>query len=190
MIDYLIFYAHRFSFLAGAAWILGFVALFIFFAVGGIFGPINDAISVFQYLFLIPVALALFRLLAERAPLVSFGAAAVGVVAMLSIAALQALLVVGSVRFEQTLRPILILAGVVGLWWLANSIVSLAHGTLPAGVAWVGVVAGVGSLLGMIGFLMGGQEHPLAAVGLLIVAVSAPIWAFWLGRVLASTPAA
>jgi hypothetical protein len=190
MIDYLVSYAHRFAFLAGAAWVLGFVALFIFFAVGGIFGPINDAISVLQYLFLIPVALALFHLLAERAPLVSFGAAAVGIVAMFSIAALQALLVVGFLRFEQTLRPILILAGIVGLWWLANSIVSLAHGMLSAGVAWVGVVVGVGSLLGMIGFLMGGREHPLAAMGLLVVAISAPIWAFWLGRVLVSNPAA
>jgi hypothetical protein len=188
MIDYLVSYAHKFAFLAGAAWILGFVALFIFFAVGGIFGRINDAISVLQYLFLIPVALALFRLLAERATLVSFGAAAVGIVAMLSIAALQVLLVVGSVRFEQTLRPILILAGIVGLWWLANSIVPLAHGTLPAGVAWVGVVAGVGSLLGMIGFLMGGQEHPLAAMGLLVVAVSVPIWAFSLGDSWLQTP--
>ena len=52
MIDYLVSYAHKFAFLAGAAWILGFIALFIFFAVGGIFGPINDAISVLQYLFL------------------------------------------------------------------------------------------------------------------------------------------
>lgn len=190
MIDYLVSYAHKFSFLAGAAWILGFVALFIFFAVGGIFGPINDAISVLRYLFLIPVALALFRLLAQYAPLVSLGAAAVGIPAMLSIAVLQALLVVGSVRFEQTLRPILILAGIVGLWWLANSIVSLAHGTLPAGVAWVGVVAGVGTLVGMVGFLMGGQEHPLAAMSFPVIAVSVPIWAFWLGRVLASNPAA
>jgi hypothetical protein len=190
MIDYLVSYAHKFAFLAGAAWILGFIALFIFFAVGGIFGPINDAISVLQYLFLIPVALALFRLLAQQAPLVSLGAAAVGIAAMLFVAVLQALLVVGYVRFEQTVRPILILAGIVGLWWLANSILSLAHGTLPAGVAWVGVVVGVSTLFGMVGFLTGGQEHPVAAISFLALAVGVPIWAFWLGRVLASNPVA
>jgi hypothetical protein len=83
----------------------------------------------------------------------------------------------------------LILAGIVGLWWLANSIVSLVHGTLPAGIAWVGVLVGVSTLVGMVGFLMGGQEHPLAAISFIVIAVVVPIWAFWLGRVLASNPA-
>jgi hypothetical protein len=98
---------------------------------------------------------------------------------------LQALLVLGQVRFEQMLKPVLALSAVVGMWWLATSTITLAYGALPAGLAWVGVAAGVSSLVGMVGFWFWGYEHPLAAIGFLAVAVCAPIWAFWLARVLA-----
>jgi hypothetical protein len=188
MIDFLVSNAAKSAYLAGVAWILGFAALFIFFAVGGIFGPINDAISIFQFLFLVPVALALHRILAVHSPVLSFGAAAAAIVAMLIIAALQLLLVLGYVRFDQTLRPILLLGAILGLWWLVTSILALIYGALPPGLAWVGIVAGVGHLLTAPAFLVWGQEHPLTAIGFLVVAVAVPVWAFWLGKVLAASP--
>lgn len=46
MIDFLVVNADKSAYLVGAASIVGIVALFIFFAVGGVFGPINDAASV------------------------------------------------------------------------------------------------------------------------------------------------
>ena len=184
MIDFFVRTAHVWAYLAALAWILSFSALFIFFAVGGIFGPINDLISIFQFLFLVPVALALHRILAVEAPAVSAAATAAGIAAMLLIAPLQALMVLGVVGFEETLRPILLLGAIVGLWWLVTSIVALTSGALPAGPAWVGVVAGATMILTAIGFWLGGQKHPLTAAGFVAAAVAVPVWAFWLGRVL------
>jgi hypothetical protein len=186
MVDYVVRTADKWSYLAGVAWVLGFAALLIFFAVGGISGPINDAISIFQFLFLVPMALALHRILGLHAPTVSAAATALGIGAMLIIALLQLLLVLGTVQFEDTLRPILLLGAIVGLWWLATSILGLARGALPAGPAWAGVVAGVSIILTAIGFVLGGQQHPLSVAGFAVGAVAVPVWAFWLGKVLAS----
>jgi hypothetical protein len=185
MVDFVVSNASRSSHLAGVAWILGFAALFIFFAGVGIFGPINDVISIFQFLFLVPVALALHRILARHSPLLSLSAAAVAIVAMLAIALLQTLLVFRLVRFEQTLRPILILSGVLGLWWLATSIASLVHGALPTSLAWIGIAVGISNVLGAVGFWIGGQEHPLTAASFVAVAVSVPLWCFRVGKLLA-----
>lgn len=79
MVDFLIENSDKSAYLAGAASVLSFLTIFIFFAVGGVFGPINDAISVFQFLFLLPVALALHRVLNPYAPVLSFIAAAIGI---------------------------------------------------------------------------------------------------------------
>jgi hypothetical protein len=186
VVDSLVRIADKWSYLAGVAWILGFAALFISFAVGGVFGTINDAISILQFLFLIPVALTLHRILGLYAPAVSAVAAALGIGAMLVIAFLQLLLVLGTVRIEQTLRSILLLGIIVGLWWLVTSILGLARGALPAGPAWAGVVAGTVIIVTAIGFVLGGQQHPLSVAGYVVGAVAVPVWAFWLGRVLAS----
>ena len=186
MVDFLARTADKWSYLAGVAWILGLAALFIFFAVGGVFGTINDAISIFQFLFLIPVALTLHRILDLHAPTVSGVSAALGIGSMLIIAFLQLLLVLGTVQFEQTLRPILLLGAIVGLWWLATSFVGLARGALPAGPAWAGVVAGAAIIVTAIGFALGGQQHPLSMVGFIVGGVAVPVWAFWLGKVLGS----
>ncbi|MBN1580833.1 MAG: hypothetical protein JXA89_09040 [Anaerolineae bacterium] len=187
MIAFLIEHADTSAYLAGTAWILGFIALFVFFAIGGIFGPINDAFSVFQFLFMIPLALALHRLLARHIFPLSLGATIVGIAVMLVMAVLQALLVLGVVRFEQSLKPILALGAVLGLWWLATSIPSLAYGALLAGLAWAGIVAGASDIIGAVGFWIGGQEHPLAAISFVALALSAPTWTIWLGRVLAAS---
>jgi hypothetical protein len=40
----------------------------------------------------------------------------------------------------------------------------------------------------VIGFLWGGQEHVLFTIGALVLGISYPIWAIWLGRLLLSGP--
>ena len=194
MIDFLARHADTFAYLAGVAWVLGMVALGIFFAGVGTFGPINDAISIFQFLFLVPVALALHRMLGPQSPALSLGAAIVGIAAMLIVAVLQLLLVWGVVRFEQTIQWILVLGGIVGIWWLVTPTLSLspvlvghgpAQGALPAGLAWVGIIAGAGAVVAMVGWLVGGQMHPLTLAGFVPFTIAVPVWAFWMGRVLA-----
>ena len=48
---------------------------------------------------------------------------------------------------------------------------------------------GIVSLIGAIGFLIGGEQHPLAMIGLLLTAVSGIIWVVWFGRFLLSDAA-
>ena len=186
MTGYLVENAGVFANLAGIAAIIAFAALFIFFAGVPVFGPINDAASVFQMLFLIPVALALHHIFRDSAPTLSLLAVSIAIFAMLVIAVLQSLLVLGLVRFEQTLRTVLLMGGVVGLWWLLAAYLAFGHPAFPSGLAWTSVLAGASGVLLVIGFWLGGQQHPLAAAGFLVNAVASPIWAFWLARLLLS----
>lgn len=103
------------------------------------------------------------------------GESCIAIAAMVLIAILKLLLVVGYVRFDHSLRPIMLLGGILGLWWLITSILSLAYATLPAGLAWVGIVAGVTHVSTAVAFLLWGQQHPLTAVGFLVVAVALPV---------------
>ena len=116
MIDFLIQNAGLFAYLAGVATIISFGALFIFFARGGIFGPINDTASVFQMLFLIPVALGEHEIFRHSTPSLSLVVTTVGIFAMISIAFLQAALVLRLVRFENTLNGVLGMGAVLGGW--------------------------------------------------------------------------
>ena len=71
MVSYLVNNAGTSAYLAAGFAIISFAALFIFFAGVTVFGPINDFLSIFQMLFLIPVALALYQLLRSTAPTIS-----------------------------------------------------------------------------------------------------------------------
>jgi hypothetical protein len=170
------------AYLAAVFSILGFLALFIFFAVGGVFGTINDALSVFQFLFLIPVALALYLTFRERWPALSGIVSLVAILAMGIITVLQIALVFGLVRFEQTIGTILIVGSFIGLWWIVIGILMRQEGLYPAGLGWAGIIAGASFIIIAIGFVLEGPQHPLAAVGFLFGAIAMPVWAFWLGR--------
>ena len=59
------------------------------------------------------------------------------------------------------------------------------------GLAWSGIVAGCGYILLVIGFWLGGQQHPLFWGGSLAALIGYAVWAIWLGRaVLSGTLAA
>lgn len=184
MIDFLIQNAGWFAYLEAAAAIIGYGALFIFFARGGIFGPINDGASVFQMLFLIPVALGEHEIFRHSAPSLSLVVTAFGIFAMIGIAILQAALVLRFVRFEKTLNSVLGLGAVVGGWFFFNGWLSLTSDMFPVLFSWLGIACGASALLLVVGYLRGGQKHPLAAVGFLTNALTVPIWALWLGNLL------
>lgn len=169
------------AYLAAIFSILGFIALFIFFAVGGVFGTINDALSVFQFLFLVPVVLALHQTLRQRWPALSGIVSLVAIVAMLAIAVMQIALVFSFVRFEQTIGAILLLGSLIGLWWIVTGILMRQEAFFPTGLAWAGIIAGASFVIIAIGFSISGPQHPLAAVGFMVGAIAVPVWAFWLG---------
>jgi hypothetical protein len=170
--------------------IIGFVSLFVFFAVGGLWGPINDISSVFLSLSLIPPALAWHQLNRTLFPRLSLANLAIGIIAMLTAAILQTALVVGIVEFEQSLRPVLAANAVIGLWLVVNGVLasrgSHREGTVPRGLAWVSLVAGMGLILIILGFWIGGETHPLTAVGGLVAFAGILTWAIWFGKLLLS----
>lgn len=190
MYDFLVQNASTSAYLAAAFTVIGFIALFIFFAVGGVFGPINDLASVFQFLFLIPVALALHRNLGEGAPGLSLAVTVAVVLVMLAIAVMQSALVLGFVKFEQTLRPILFLGIVLGIWWATTGILALNQTGFPTGWAWTGIVTGISYIAIAIGFWIGGQQNPMAAVGFVVGAIASSVWTFWIASLLSSGPQA
>ena len=145
--------------------IAGFVSLLVFFSVGGISGIINDSSSVFFSLSLIPLAAAWQHLPRALFPPLSLVVATIGIIAMITAAILQALLVFGVVEFEQTLGRVLAANAVIGIWLMMNGILARIGSTLPQGLACLSIGAGIGLVLIIVGFWIGGQQHPLTTVG-------------------------
>lgn len=174
------------AYLSAAATIVGFATLIMFFSVGEPFGTANDISSVILASALLPLALAWYLIQRDDAPILSLIALIIGVCAMLSAGILQILLVFRVVQFELTRVAVPAAFAVVGAWLLLNSCLALASRTLPSGLAWMGVVAGMGYVLVIVGFLLGGQRHPLTAGGGLTAVIGYPIWAIWIGGLLLS----
>jgi hypothetical protein len=169
----------------GILTVANMVTLGLMFGVSMSWGQVNDAISVVWILSFLPLALLLAQVnqsVMGRA--VAVGTAIVGAVAMLVFALLQSLLVVGQVRFEQTLAAVMTLGGVLGLWLLLNGLLALMGKTLPGGLAWLSLGFGLSYIMGAIGYWLGGYEHPILWVSVAAGYLVAPVWAFWLGRLL------
>ena len=156
----------------------------LFFAVDEAFGKVNDLFSVVQVVLMLPVAVALYLLAGPEPGWVAMLALAAGCMGMLSVAVLQALLVAGKVRFEQTISRVLAGGAAIGFWLILGNALALASGALSWGLAAFGFTAGAGYLLTALGFYRGRQEHPLFYAGSLLMAVGYSGWAIWLGLVL------
>ena len=156
---------------AAAATVIGAITIVLFFSRGGLWGPLNDASSVVLMLALIPVAILIAAIESETATTLVLAPTAIGIVAMAITAILQALLVARRVTFEQTKRPVLLLGAVVGLWYL--SVAAFAgHTALDGLLGWLALVSGLGFIAIGYGFLAGGERHPLAAGGGVVLLIA------------------
>lgn len=183
------------AFLRFAAWsayfntivfILSMIALFVFFTIGGIWGRINDTLSVIWMLSYLPIMVALYLVNRAQNTPISLACSLVGIVAAVVFVVLQTMLVLGKVRFEQTFSAVLTMTALFGISVLGHGFLARAGITLPAGLTWVMVIYGIASVVGAIGFQIGGEQHPLAMLGLLLNAVSGIVWVLWFGRLLSS----
>jgi len=170
---------------AAVATVTGAVTIVLFFARGGFWGPLNDASSVVLMLATIPVAFLVAAIESEVATTMVLAPTAVGVLAMLAVAILQALLVARRVTFEQTKRPVLLLGAVVGLWYLSVAAVA-CHTALDGLLGWLALVSGLGFIAIGYGFLAGGERHPLAAGGGVVLLIASTAFLGILGVRLAS----
>jgi hypothetical protein len=156
----------------------------MFFMRGGLWGPLNDAFSVIWALGLVPLVGWFFLLNRQSSSTLSAATAGIGIAAMLAFAALQFFLVVGLVRYEQTVRAVMTLTGLIGLWMFLNGLMAQASRLPPNGLVLLMIGAGVGLLLSAIGFILGGEQHPLAAAGYLVGFIAGIGWTAWLARFL------
>lgn len=185
MSDYTFFqFAGWSAVINGLTSIASTVTLILMFTVAMFFGPVNDAISVLWCLSFIPLAVLFCRLHQPvNAPL-SLATAVVGIAAMAVFAVAQLLLVLRAVTFEQSLGVVLSMGGIIGLWALVNALLARSGGTLPAGMVWLLILFGLSYFLTAMGWYVAGQQNPLVMIGFLIGAITGPVWAFWLGRLL------
>lgn len=171
------------GYLSAIATILGAVTLILFFSVGAPFGVINDTISVIGSLVIIPILYALYSLHRSNAPGTSLAALIVGTIAMLVAAGLQTLLVINVITYEQTAITVPSAYGVVGLSLIAFNYLAYVNGSFPQKLAVWGIAAGIGYVLAITGFILGGENHPLTYLGGALAVIAYPAWAIWLGRV-------
>ena len=173
------------AWLAAAMTVVGAITLVQFFRQGGRWGTWNDASSVVLMFAMIPVALVLTIFALEVVTTTALVIGAIGILAMLALAVLQALLVIGRVSYEQTKLPVLALGAVVGVWYLLTAI-STGSTKLPDGLRLAAAVSGAGFIAVGIGFAIGGQQHALAAIGGTALFVASLVFLVWLGALLVS----
>ena len=169
-----------------AVFLLSLVALMLFFSIGGFWGRINDSLSIFWMLSFIPLVVAFYQINRSVNAPISLASSIIGIAAAIVFAVLQILLVFGLVRFEQTFTAVLTTTAIFGLSVLIHALLARAGHSLPPGLTWVMIIYGLASVVGAVGFQIGGEQHPLAMIGLLLTAISGLVWVIWFGRLLLS----
>lgn len=173
------------AYLSAIATILTFITGILFFTVNGPFGKINDIASIFQVLFMIPLALALYQPLPDSARTLGIIVALIGIGGMLVAAYGQSLLVFGEIDFNDSMKYFPAGAA-IGFWLVATCSFALAYDLFPIGLAWTGILAGVSYIVTVLAFLINGQQNIVFYIGGLVLGISYPVWAIWLGRLIGS----
>jgi hypothetical protein len=197
--------------LSGAIDLIGFVFLLLFFALEAprwiqsgepnpppLFGTLNDASFVFVALFMIPVAVALNKMNRRQSPTLSLISLIIGMTGMLATAIIQALYVPRLIQTAQQGILVNIALIFIGLWMILVNVLGRAGAaSLPRGLAWLGIVAGVSIILLPVAVIaIGGSvflddpsiglSNPLFmfafATGVLGFSIGYAIWAILLGR--------
>jgi hypothetical protein len=183
---------------SGARWaalsgLVGLVTVGLFYWVGQPWGTIADAANLLAFLSLGPVMLAHYEL-GGIVPLWPARLSLAGAIAAVAAwAIVQVAFIVGIVDFDYdhaatgAFALSSLLQVVIGLWIGGASL--LAGSWLPMLVRVLGIIAGAGTVLMSIGFLLGGLSHPLSLGGGVGYALGLPIWAFLLGRVFSARAA-
>ena len=142
--------------------------LWIMFTLNPFYGGLTDLFSVLSVALMLPLALALHPLLRSQVPVLSFVAAAIGIIGMLAYGMMQTLLVVGILTYEQVSLTNVAASAAIGIWLILINYTALRGKVFPRGLAWAGLIAGAGFVVLVLGFSI------------------YPIWSIWLGRLFLS----
>lgn len=196
--------------LSGGSQFLGLVFLILFYTLEApqilesgqpdtppLFGILNDATFIFVALFMIPPALALYKLLQLKTPTLARVALVIGLLGLLAGAIVQLLYVTRVISLVQQGQWLPLSVGLIGVWMTMVNLLGRRGGILSGGLGWLGMITGVCmSLLPVTYFAGGGSEvindpsaslsNPLLIAGFVLsligYAILFPIWAIWLGR--------
>lgn len=182
--------AARWALVSGGAGLAAGLTLILFFAVAEPFedgpnawrwlGPANDLTGALQSAALVPVALALRRLMPESK--VVRGWTTVGGTAMVLGSALGVALVIGLIPFAIQAPMVTFCIFVQFGWLFAVNRVGLRLGVLPPAVAQAGMVVGLGLALAAV-LVIPGLLLPRGSIGqyLLFGVAALPGLVAWLG---------
>jgi hypothetical protein len=166
--------------LAAVATVLGAVFLVLFFARGGLWGPLNDVASIVLMLATIPVVLFLANFTSGRVGTgIATAVAAVGILGMLGASLAQTLLIARVRTYAQLLPWTLGFGAVVGLWYVLIALTGYLAG-MPALMGLLAGLSGVGYVLLGYGFLRGNERHPLSIGGGVVVLLASTAFLLWI----------
>lgn len=203
-------YAGWAAYLSAVAAILGLVSLLLFFGLEAphatansgqgfhFWGPVSDICPIVQMLALLVVARTLYLMERPGAPGLTLFGSAIWIVGVLGVSLLQLLLIFKVMPFDQEVGPVLVATAAVGVWLILVNHLGQRQKNLPSLVAWLGIAAGAAFVLEPVIFsALGGavawqiiMSNYLLLIGsalvFLVSYVGFPVWAIWLGRVIAS----
>lgn len=174
---------------AAVATVVGAIFLGLFFAKGGLWGPLNDAASIVMMLATVPVV-AFFATWTEPhlAAGIPFLVAVVGLAGMLGAAVSQGLLLARFRTYQQLLPWTLGFGAVTGLWYVLAGITGATAG-MPGLLAVLAVASGVSYGALGYGFWRGNERHPLSVIGGIVLLIASTIFLTWLGIALVAAGA-
>ncbi len=132
---------------------------------------------------MIPLGFYFFTLLLSETVVINTIVFFVGLLGMLFSVYGQGLLVLRRINFDQS-RKYIPAGTAIGLWLIIVCLIASRESLIPNLLGWIGIIAGLGYILTVVGFLKGGYKYSLFYIGGFITGVSYPIWAIWLGQFL------
>ncbi len=148
------------------------------------FGLLNDLSSILQVIFIIPLVFYFFTLiLTDSGYILSTFIFILGLTGILFSIYGQGLLVTGRINFDQS-RKFFPAGAAIGLWLIAVCLIASIQNLIPSLLGWIGIIAGFGYILTVVGFRIGGYKNWLFHLGGFILGISYPVWAVWLGLLL------
>lgn len=179
-------YAGWAAYTSGAAAIIAFVAIALFFAGVKPFGPVNDVALVITALTMTPMALAFYWFEQGQGLALSLATLILGLAGMLIFAGNNTLMILGLVKitsYEKVADPTLAINlmgfAAIGLWMMAADYLARPIGVLPAGLIWLGLASGAGFALMALAYWRLGGYHPMTIVAGLFAAVAIGLYLRW-----------
>ena len=166
---------------AAVATVVGAVFLGLFFAKGQPWGTLNDLASIVLMLGTIPVAVWLADF--EGRSGAALAVAALGVVGMVAASVAQGALVLRLGTYRGLLPYTLGAGAIVGAWYVVGGLLALST-SMPAVLAWLAVLSGLGYVALGYGFWRGNERHPLSIGGGVVVLVASTAFLAWVGLAL------